>query len=467
MYRPGTSSHFRNAVVVICAAASICLLASGCKLRRDVTLSESTTNQTPLQGTAAPTFTSLTTVDLDPQPPRRDAGIQAVTGGQAGTDSQLVRGSLASVARSAPTALAAQRDSGPDAGSAFGVAAKRDAPLDPPLDPSMAWIKNVGIPQSARSRSATRHAGPAPRRDKRYASSDTVPVRRLVYRVRFVVPRYFRAGKQTLRPGAAELHIDVGHDRLRARFVGRGWPVHEGSEIRLRSDAPGVYLFDGFGGRSLGPGDMATWFDGRIGAKPKSHVRVHRNFGKASEDDPGPGALVCALLAEWTHQPRENLEGRCRRNATPPGFRLGPWSAELTAILPMRLPRTALRADNRDPPEGLDAQHSRAMLSPVELNAIEPNSRTKTATNAHQSPSQGPRTGLTVRNDADARLIILGSGVPLGWVDAGHTVNFPIRTGSYRIGAMRPLGIVRRRATRTHIPSTVAVTAPRGSRKLK
>jgi hypothetical protein len=268
-------------------------------------------------------------------------------------------------------------------------------------------------------------------------SDELVVVRRLVYRVSFLVPPVFRDRRANLGALAGELHVDVSETRLRARFLGPGWPIDEGSEIRLRADLPGVYVFDGLGGRPLPPGDMAAWFEGRPSERSRSNIRIRRDAGAGTP----PGELVCALLAEWTRQDREVLLPRCSGGALPPGFRFGPWSAELTAVVPMQLPRRALRADEVDPPHAVPHDTHRAMLADSDLQRITAARRSPGA--GGPRPPPGTKAALEIENNADSRIIVLAQGVPIGWLDPGHTGTLEgLSPGTYRVGAVRPFGVL-------------------------
>ena len=207
--------------------------------------------------------------------------------------------------------------------------------------------------------------------DRSEASDELVTARRLVYRVGFVVPPGFRGRRSPVNPSAAELEVDLSRDRLRARFVGPGWPVEHGSEVRLRADVPGVYLFDGDGGRSLGPGELASWFEGRASGS-RSRVRVRRESAKRTA---GPSEPICLLLAEWTAQAREDIARRCSGGSIPPGFAFGPWRGELTAMVPLQLPRSALRADHVDGPDPIARARHGLALGREALARIEPSKR--------------------------------------------------------------------------------------------
>ena len=115
------------------------------------------------------------------------------------------------------------------------------------------WARHVGSAEPVRTgpRDAPAlEARAAVMNDDSENSDELAGVTRLVYRVRFDIPSSFRDRPPPVVAPAGELHVDVGEARMRARFVGPGWPVQEGSEVRLRTDLPGVYLFDGHGGRS-------------------------------------------------------------------------------------------------------------------------------------------------------------------------------------------------------------------------
>lgn len=87
--------------------------------------------------------------------------------------------------------------------------------------------------------------------DEAWANDEPAVARRYVYRVRMIVPSWLGSGATRVAAPAAELFLDVAHERLRARFVGAGWPVPSGSEVRIRRDRPGAYLYDARGGRPL------------------------------------------------------------------------------------------------------------------------------------------------------------------------------------------------------------------------
>ncbi len=320
-----------------------------------------------------------------------------------------------------------------------------------PSEAELDWASRVGYPPpSAAVSPSLAPLQPATLADRAFESDEQVPVRHLVYRVSFIVPTELRGQRPPLRAPAGELHIDVARERLRARFVGPGWPVDEGTELRLRSDIPGVYLFAGHGGRPLAPGQLAAWFQGQENGRARSTLRVHREVGASGD---GPGELVCALLAEWTRQDREEVLPRCAGGSLSPGFRFGPWSAELTAILPLTRSRQKLRADAEDPPLPIRAWPGRAMLEPAELGRLSA-ARVRTELRA---TSTEPGV-LLVDNATEARAIVVVEGVPVGWAYPHSQVRFAGFTeGDYHVGAVRPFGQPATRATLLHIPGTLRV----------
>src|SRR5690606_14710666 len=107
------------------------------------------------------------------------------------------------------------------------------------------------------------------------------------------------------------------------------------------------------------------------------------------------------------------LMRRCERGA-PHLFRIGFWRAEQTADVPVSLPRSALRADEVDPPPAVQPEPGRAFLEPSGLRRISP-SRPPPAGAA--PPGEGE--GLSIVNDSAARIVVTIEGVAAGWVDAG------------------------------------------------
>lgn len=292
--------------------------------------------------------------------------------------------------------------------------------------------------------------------DSEYDNDEPEAAIRYVYRVRLVVPSVLGEDHSDLAIPAAELFVDVSADRLRARFVGPGWPVAAGSEVRLRGDSPGVYLFDRSGGRSMAPGTLAEWFEG---GEPRRgpQLMVSRELGRDVEER--PGALVCALLSEWMNEPRSSIARRCERGA-PPAFRVGFWRAERTAEVPVELPRRVLRGDEVDAPPAPGAGTSRAFLEPAALARIPAaGPRVEVSPPVDESP---PGEGLEFTNESEARVLVAAEGVVIGWVDAGATALFVgLRPGVYRIAAMRPLGSVVMRPRAVTVPGRTTLRARR------
>jgi hypothetical protein len=346
-----------------------------------------------------------------------------------------------------------------DAGSKAGV--QRELPPPPRAIPEATdWAARVGKPPFASGPPqplAHPEVRTAVASDATEDSVELVPARRLVYRVSLLVPPSLQDRNAHVSAAAGELHIDASLQRLRARFVGPGWPVTEGVEVRLRPDVPGVYLFDALGGRSIGPGQLAAWFEGRTIVdmrEVQSRVRIRREY-RAHAGEISPGHLMCMLLAEWTNQPREAVQNRCFGLSPAQGFRFGPFSAELTAVVPLSLPRYSLRADDVDAPEPIAPAVSGAMLDTFDH--LKP-MRAEPATADGGTPSAGP---LEVANHTDTRAIIVVQGVPIGWVAAGERASFGnFAPGLYRVGALRPLGILRMPPRPIRIPGTLALGRP-------
>lgn len=316
------------------------------------------------------------------------------------------------------------------------------------------WAAHIGtvldrpgrIPGSPPPQTASVHA--AVMSDDGEDTEEPVLAGRLVYRVSFYVPHSFRDHRAAVEAPAGELHVDLSRSRLRARFVGPGWPVPEGSELRLRADLPGLYLFDGHGGRSLGAGQLAGWFEGQRGGKAIStRAAVRKDWGPRAEG-PLAGDMICALLSEWSNQPREALAYRCNPESLPPGFRIGPWSAELTAVVPVQLPRHGLRADHLEQPRALPAPRpTHAVLEPSALGQLAPS-----------RAASGQPAALMVENRSNARVLIIAQGVPVGWIDADHSLSIAgFNPGWYRIGAVRPLGILRMHPKLVRIPGQLTI----------
>lgn len=267
---------------------------------------------------------------------------------------------------------------------------------------------------------------PASRPDDEWAAGPPVEARRLVYRVELHVPAGLGHPPPEVPTPLAELRLDVANERLRGEFAGTGWPLPPGSQVRLRADRGGVYVFDGDGGRPLRPGRLAEWFQG---APPRGFTPVIR-LGRAGEQPlDGPGALVCAFLAELADEPREPTVRRCGRAGAPTRFRIGPWSALRTADVPVSLARSALRADHVDPPDGIPDLRAGLLLPRSARAAL---------------PGRGFRPGpgtLRLSNQGSSRLIATVDGAAVAWVDPGEELVVDgFDSGLHLLGGIRPLG---------------------------
>ena len=357
--------------------------------------------------------------------------------------------------------------------------AREERPREPDPPPEGATVEQLGEPSEVAEEAppAIADAPPPPLPDQvpqrtieraqapddEYASDDAVEARRYVYRVRLLVPETLGEERSDLAIPAAELFVDVSHERLRARFVGPGWPVEAGSEVRLRDDSAGVYVIDREGGRSLPPGALAEWFEGgppRIG--PALVVRRDTTVRRDRDAPIPPGALVCALLAEWTGEQRDGVMRRCDRGA-PSAFRVGLWRAERTADVPVELPRSSLRADEVGPPPPIGRSASRAFLEPAALSRIPIPERVEPPEpSARPDDAPPPGEGLEVVNGSEARVVVTVEGIAVGWVDPGASGLFVgLRPGLYRVAALRPLGAVVIRPRVVDVPARTTIRASR------
>jgi hypothetical protein len=355
-------------------------------------------------------------------------------------------------------------------GDAAGATEAPRELLPPPPEPipeASDWAARVGKPpwSGAQPEGARAEVRSAVASDATEDSAELVSARRLVYRVNLLMPQSLQDRNARVSAAAGELHIDASLQRLRARFVGPGWPVNEGVEVRLRPDVPGVYLFDAEGGRSIGPGQLAAWFEGRTAhdsREVQSRVRIRREY-RAHAGEVSPGHLMCMLLAEWTNQPREAVQNRCFGLSPAQGFRFGPFSAELTAVVPLQLPRYSLRADEVDAPEPIAAATHGAMLDTFDaLRPMRAGPEIGDESIAQDAGADVDPGVLEVFNHTDTRAIIIVQGVPIGWVASGERARFAgFNPGVYRVGALRPLGILRMPPRPVRIPGTLSLGRPR------
>jgi hypothetical protein len=285
--------------------------------------------------------------------------------------------------------------------------------------------------------------------DEEYASDELVEAVRFVYRVEIRSPPYFGRLPPAAPRMSAELLIDATPDRLRATFAGPGWPLSAGSQVRLRADRDGTYVFDDRGGRPYARGLLSEWFqNGTVENKHKPYLGIQPPL---SREATRVGTLVCAFLAEWTGRGRENHAWRCERGS-PARFLFGPWVAERTAELPVQLPRSSLRADEADPPNDIESARS-GMLIPTHLvSRLAP---------SHERTIGTEGTGLYVKNELDGRIIIVAGGIPIGWVDPGEGIEFTdLHPGTHFIGGMRPLGTTAWAPRYVAVPATVVMSRP-------
>ncbi|RLB54168.1 MAG: hypothetical protein DRJ42_09955 [Deltaproteobacteria bacterium] len=276
----------------------------------------------------------------------------------------------------------------------------------------------------------------------------------LVYRVTFRIPQVLGDPPDTLPRPTAELHIDVSEDRLHARFAGPGWPVDPGSVVRIRRDLGGAYVFDGQGGRHVGAGMLASWFQGGSLGRGQPAVGVRRASGSGSG---APGELICALLAEWSSRSRSELERRCGEGGAPLIFRVGAWRGQRTAEVLAQVPRSTLRADHESPPETIASSTSRPFMEESVL------ARVPLARRVRRGEVLPPPTGsVRVQNDGPTRIVVTVGGMPLGWVDRGAIGTFGgLVPGEHVVGAMRPLGGLALSPHRRDVPLELRIRPPR------
>jgi hypothetical protein len=318
-------------------------------------------------------------------------------------------------------------------------------------------------PPTAEEARATRQVIPAAAEDGAYDSDEPVEALRFVYRVHLDIPGTLapdaRREASDVATPAAELFVDVSSERLRARFVGPGWPVEAGSEIRLRGDSPGAYVFDRDGGRPLLPGELAAWFEGGA-PRAGPQLVVRRDPLARATTDPGPGVLLCALLAEWAGDPRDTVMRRCATGA-PLTFRVGFWRGERTAEVPVEIPRRELRADHHGGVSEIARGTSRAFLEPSALARI-PARAARTIEASDDGLGPPPAEGLELVNQSDTRVIVIVDGVAVGWVDGGATGRFVgLTSGFHEIAAMRGLGAVVMRPRDVLVPGRTILRAVR------
>lgn len=294
---------------------------------------------------------------------------------------------------------------------------------------------------------------PASRLDD-HSSDRRIRVRRLVYR--FVVhPSWsLGGGRPELLPPTGELTVDMAGGRLRARFVGTGFPVDDGAEVRMRSDLPGVYVFDASGGKPVGTGQMAAWFQAGPGART-----VELTVRTSADDDPTTIDLVCRFFGEWAGTSIASVRRSCGADGLPIRFRFGPYQVDRTAEAWIDMAESGLRADHLDPPRGLVHQRTIRFHTPEELRFLTPS---KEEPLEHRRRAGDPELvvtdGLVAENRTGARVLVTVDGVALGWLDPGERASFEgIPPGGHLVGGMLPLGGVTQRSYRFGLPAFYAL----------
>jgi len=284
---------------------------------------------------------------------------------------------------------------------------------------------------------------PAFHRDDTVTRSE-VRVRRIIYRFVPIVTYVLGPGREDFAPPTGELFIDIAGSRMRARFVGTGFPVDENSEVRMRADEHGTYIFDGRGGRPVGTGQLAAWFQSGPGASG-----VELKLRQGVPDDPHTIELVCRLFGEWAGASIAAVRRTCAASGLPTKFKFGPYSVQRTAESIVYLPESALRSDELEPPrhlrhaEEVQFFEARALAQLVPSEEDPPELRM-----APNETRQHVDDGMLVENRTAARVLVTIDGIALGWLDPSrsmHVTGMP--PGGYRVGAMLPLGGV---ASRTH-----------------
>lgn len=286
--------------------------------------------------------------------------------------------------------------------------------------------------------------------DTAYDSSELVVAQRFVYRHRLRIPAGLGPGIPGYAQAPKELRIDVTPERLRVTFLGPDWPVPDGSEVRMRVDRPGAYVFDGQGGRSLGTAQLAAWYEG-------SAVPPTPGLGLRMEEAPELAPympLFCRFLAEWARASYEAIQRRCEAGS-PRFFRIGHGPAERTAHVPIRLPKRRLRADHLDPPPAsIASPPSRVLLDRATLERIAP--RTPGEWSPPEDSDEGPT--LRVENAASGRSILILEGTQVAILEEGAKLVLEgLRPGTYRVGVLRPFGHRRKGPALVSVPGELVI----------
>jgi hypothetical protein len=290
---------------------------------------------------------------------------------------------------------------------------------------------------------------PAAIEDREHDSSDMVWARRIVYRVTVDPPALIGAAPSSTPSPRAELVADVTEDRIRGRFIGAGWPLEVESEVRIRRDLPGSYIFDHRGGRPLSAGQLRTWFIGDPEAQGTTPLRV---AAARPEEQDGAGLLICRLVAEWAGQSPGPYITRCGAGGAPARFRVGIWNGRRTADVAVRLARSALRADHHDAPtRAVTRRDGHVYLSRRVAARILPH-------RGFSEDIDSDETRFEIINQESVRIIVAVEGAPLAWVQPGGSVSVEgLRPGVYRFGALRPMGSIALRYRLTSVPGELTI----------
>lgn len=271
---------------------------------------------------------------------------------------------------------------------------------------------------------------PAVSIDTDYDSSELVTVHRFVYRHRTRFQPILGPGLPSFAQAPKELRVDVSKDRIRVSFLGPDWPVPGGSEVRMQTGRPSAYVFDGEGGRTVGVGQLAAWYEGApLSGSP--------GFGLRVDEEPGLQEympLFCRFLAEWARASLDNFGRRCESGA-PRFFRIGRTQATLTAHVPMKIPRRYLRADHLDPPSPLLHDPARVLVEEEILERLKPSFPDEDV------DEDALPTTLKIENRARGRSLIVIEGLQVAVLEEGASVTLRgLRHGRYRIGVLRSFG---------------------------
>src|SRR5690554_475932 len=271
---------------------------------------------------------------------------------------------------------------------------------------------------------------PAVSIDTDYDSSELVTVHRFVYRHRTRFPPILGPGLPSFAQAPKELRVDVSKDRIRVTFLGSDWPVPGGSEVRMQTGRPSAYVFDGDGGRTVGVGQLAAWYEGApLSGSP--------GFGLRVDEEPGLQEympLFCRFLAEWARASLDNFGRRCESGA-PRFFRIGRTQATLTAHVPMKIPRRYLRADHLDPPSPLLHDPARVLVEEEILERLVP------TVPAEDVDEETLPATLYIENRARGRSLVVIEGLQVAVLEEGASVTLRgLQHGRYRIGALRAFG---------------------------